>query len=36
MLFGDWSFAPAAEAAMAAVRDPSNFRWSIPVPLGIL
>jgi hypothetical protein len=29
MLFGDWSFAPAAEKAMAAVRDPSNFHWSI-------
>lgn len=27
MLFGDWSFAPAAEAAMKAVRDPSNFQW---------
>ena len=29
MLFGDWSFVPAAEAAIAAVRDPSNFHWSI-------
>ena len=27
MLFGAWSFAPAAEAAMKAVRDPSNFQW---------
>ena len=29
MLFGNWSFASAAEAAKAAVRDPSNFHWSI-------
>ena len=29
MLFGDWSFAPAADKAIAAVRDPSNFHWSI-------
>ena len=29
MLFGDWSFAAEAERAIAAVRDPSNFHWSI-------
>lgn len=29
MLFGDWSFAAAAEKAIGAVRDPSNFHWSI-------
>lgn len=29
MLFGNWSYAPAAEKAIAAVRDPSNFHWSI-------
>lgn len=29
MLFGSWDFAPAAEAAKMAVRDPSNFHWSI-------
>lgn len=29
MLFGDWSYAAAAERAIAAVRDPSNFHWSI-------
>lgn len=29
MLFGDWSFAADAERAIAAVRDPSNFHWSI-------
>ena len=29
MLFGSWDFAPAAEVAKAAVRDPSNFHWSI-------
>ncbi len=28
MLFGDWSFKDAADAAVAAVRDPSNFHWS--------
>lgn len=28
MLFGDWSFKDAADAAIAAVRDPSNFHWS--------
>ena len=28
MLFGDWSLAGAADAAKAAVRDPSNFHWS--------
>lgn len=27
MLFGDWSYAGAAEEAMKAVRDPSNFQW---------
>ena len=29
MLFGSWEFASAAELAKAAVRDPSNFHWSI-------
>ena len=29
MLFGDWRFAAEAERAIAAVRDPSNFHWSI-------
>ena len=29
MLFGNYSFAPEAERAIAAVRDPSNFHWSI-------
>ena len=29
MLFGDWSYAAEAERAIAAVRDPSNFHWSI-------
>lgn len=29
MLFGDWSLAPEAERAIAAVRDPANFHWSI-------
>ena len=29
MLFGDWEFASEAERAIAAVRDPSNFHWSI-------
>ena len=29
MLFGDWSFAADAQRAIAAVRDPSNFHWSI-------
>ena len=29
MLFGDWSFAPEAQRAIEAVRDPSNFHWSI-------
>jgi len=29
MLFGDWSRAAEADAAIAAVRDPSNFHWSI-------
>ena len=29
MFFGDWSYAAAAERAIAAVRDPSNFHWSI-------
>ena len=29
MLFGSWDYAPAAELAKAAVRDPSNFHWSI-------
>ncbi|HNY00117.1 MAG TPA: hypothetical protein PLD83_07690 [Oscillospiraceae bacterium] len=28
MLFGNWSYAPAADAAKAAVRDPSNFNWT--------
>lgn len=28
MLFGDWSLAGAADAAKAAIRDPSNFHWS--------
>lgn len=28
MMFGDWSLAGAADAAKAAVRDPSNFHWS--------
>ena len=28
MLFGNWSFASAAQEAIAAVRDPSNFHWS--------
>lgn len=29
MLFGNYSFAPEAQRAIAAVRDPSNFHWSI-------
>ena len=29
MLFGNWSYAAEAERAIAAVRDPSNFHWSI-------
>lgn len=29
MLFGNWSFADEAQRAIAAVRDPSNFNWSI-------
>ena len=29
MLFGTWANAAAAERAIAAVRDPSNFHWSI-------
>jgi len=29
MLFGDWIYAADAERAIAAVRDPSNFHWSI-------
>ena len=29
MLYGDWRFAADAERAIAAVRDPSNFHWSI-------
>lgn len=29
MLFGDWKYAAEAEKAIAAVRDPSNFHWSI-------
>lgn len=29
MFFGDWSFAAEAEKAMAAVRDPANFHWSV-------
>lgn len=29
MLFGSWEYASAAELAKAAVRDPSNFHWSI-------
>ena len=28
MLFGNWSYAPTADAAKAAVRDPSNFNWT--------
>lgn len=28
MLFGNWSYAPAADAAKAAVRDPTNFNWT--------
>ena len=28
MLFGNWSYASAADAAKAAVRDPSNFNWT--------
>ena len=29
MFFGNYSFAAEAERAIAAVRDPSNFHWSI-------
>lgn len=29
MFFGDWIYAPEAQRAIAAVRDPSNFHWSI-------
>ncbi len=29
MLFGNWSFAADAAAAVAAVRDPANFHWSV-------
>lgn len=29
MLFGNWIYAAEAERAIAAVRDPSNFHWSI-------
>ena len=29
MLFGSWDFASAADIAIEAVRDPSNFHWSI-------
>lgn len=29
MLFGSWDYAAAAEAAIEAVRDPSNFHWAI-------
>ena len=28
MLSGDWSFPAAAEAAIAAVRGPSNVQWT--------
>lgn len=29
MLFGDWIYAADAQRAIEAVRDPSNFHWSI-------
>ena len=29
MLFGDWIYAAEAQRAIEAVRDPSNFHWSI-------
>lgn len=29
MFFGDWKYADEAKRAMEAVRDPSNFHWSI-------
>ena len=29
MLFGNWIYAADAQRAIAAVRDPSNFHWSI-------
>jgi len=36
MLFGDMSRAAEADAAIAAVRDPSNFHWSILTLFAII
>lgn len=36
MLFGNASFAGAAEAAMAAVRDPANFNWTTIAFLAVV
>ena len=36
MLFGDYSFASAADAAKGAVRDPSNFNWTTIAFLAVV
>jgi hypothetical protein len=36
MLFGDPSFKPAADAALAAVRNPSNFNWTTIAFLAVV
>ena len=36
MLFGDPSYKSAADAAMAAVRDPSNFNWTTIAFLAVV
>ncbi|MDD3920957.1 MAG: hypothetical protein PHO41_07300 [Eubacteriales bacterium] len=36
MLWGDWSFSAAADAANQAVRDPSNFHWTTLALLAVV
>lgn len=36
MLFGSWEYAGAADAAKAAVRDPSNFNWTTIAFLAVV